>query len=130
MVLQIFCPQGPVWVKCPSLKRGIIQANNHQIFLKVNHVPKLYARYHDLSSSGSPDILFKSLLNYTKCQSQKRDIIQPNICQKLITLDTVSMANIMTLAQAVLQIFCSQGSLLAELYPSSAFGILYSKATM
>ena len=28
---QIFCSQGPLWVKCLNLKRGIIQSNVHRI---------------------------------------------------------------------------------------------------
>ena len=30
-VLQIFCSQGPLWVKCLSLNRGIIQPNFNRI---------------------------------------------------------------------------------------------------
>ena len=70
------------------------------------------------SSSGSPDILFIRLLYNAKCQSQKREIIQSNIYrivakvnQVIYTLDTICMPNTMTLAQAVLQIFCSEGPL-------------------
>ena len=37
-VLQIFCSQGPLWVKCLSLKRGIIQSNIDIISRKVNQV--------------------------------------------------------------------------------------------
>ena len=37
-VLQIFCWQAPLWVKCLSLKRGIIQSNIHRILRKVNQV--------------------------------------------------------------------------------------------
>ena len=58
------------------------------------------------------------LLNYTKCQRWKREIILPNIhrilpkvYQVIYTLDTIYEPNIMTLAQAVLQIFCSQSPL-------------------
>ena len=95
-VLQIFCSQGPLWI--------------------THHVSKLYAWYHDPSSSEFPDILFTRLLFHIKWQSQKREIIQSNIYrilpkvnQVIYTLDTFCMPNIMTLAQAVLQIFCSQG---------------------
>ena len=35
-VLQILCWQGPLWVKCLSLKRGIIQSNIHRILWKIN----------------------------------------------------------------------------------------------
>ena len=37
-VLQIFCSQGPLWVKCLSLKREIIQSNFDRILWKVNQV--------------------------------------------------------------------------------------------
>ena len=30
-VRQIFCSQGPLWVKCLSMKRGIIQSNFDRI---------------------------------------------------------------------------------------------------
>ena len=42
-VLQIFYPQGPLWVKCPSPKRGIIQSNFDRILCKVNQV--IYVMY-------------------------------------------------------------------------------------
>ena len=45
--------------------------------LQLGH--NLYVSYHDPSSSGSPVILFTRLCYNTKCQSRKRDIIQPNI---------------------------------------------------
>ena len=64
-VLQIFSSKGPLWVKCLSLKRGIIQSNFARIFRKVNQV--IYIMY-------------------------------PNC-----------VPDIMILAQAVLQVFCSQG---------------------
>ena len=74
--------------------------------------------YHDPSSSGSPDILLTRLLYYTKQRSWKRQIIQSNIYrilpkvnQVIYTLDTICEPNIMTLAQAVLELFCSQGSI-------------------
>ena len=37
-VLQIYYWQGPLWVKCLSRKRGIIQSNIHRILRKVNQV--------------------------------------------------------------------------------------------
>ena len=56
------------------------------------------------------------LLYCAKCQSWKRDIIQPNIDrtlpkvnQVIYTLVTICEPNIMILAQAYLQIFCRQG---------------------
>ena len=121
-VIQIFCSQGPLWVKCLRLKRGIIQSNFNRILWNVNqvinHVSKLYAWYHDPSSSDSPDILFIRLLFHTKRQSRKREIIQSNICrilpkvnQVIYKLDTICTPNTTTLAQAVLQIFCSHGPL-------------------
>ena len=42
-VLQILCWQGPLCVKCQSLKRGIIQSNIHRILRKVNQV--IYSMY-------------------------------------------------------------------------------------
>ena len=82
----------------------------------LHYVPKQYAWYRDPSSSSSPDILLTRLLHYTKRQSWNREIIQPNIYGILpkpnhiiYTLDTICMPDIMTIAQAVLQIFCWQG---------------------
>ena len=53
------------------------------------------------------------LLYYTKCQSRKREISQSNIYrilqivdQVIYTVDKICELNIMTLAQAILQIFC------------------------
>ena len=43
VVLQIFCWQGPLWVKCLSLKRGIITSNIHRFLWKVNQV--IYIMY-------------------------------------------------------------------------------------
>ena len=42
-VLQIFCSQGLLWVKCRSLKVGIIQSNFDRILWKVNQV--IYIMY-------------------------------------------------------------------------------------
>ena len=51
-------------------------------------------------------------------QNRKKEIIKSNIYrilpkvnQVIYTLDTICEPNIMTLAQAVLEIFCSQGSI-------------------
>ena len=84
----------------------------------LHHVSKLYVWYHDPNSSGSPDILFTRLLYYTKWLSRKREIIQSNIYrilpkvnQVIHTLGTICKPNVMTLAQAVLQVFCLQGPL-------------------
>ena len=108
------------FIKCLSLKRGIIQSNIDKMLRKVNQV--IYIMY----PNSTPDIMvldqtvlqvfvFTRLLYYTKCQSRKREIIQSNIYrilpkvnQVIYTLDTICMPNIMTLTQAVLQIFCSQ----------------------
>ena len=84
----------------------------------LHHVSKLYGFYQDPSSSASPDILITRLLYYKKCQSRKKQIIQTNIYRILLmvnqviyTLDTICEPSIMTLAQAVLQLFCSQSPL-------------------
>ena len=64
------------------------------------------------------DNLETMLLYYIKCQSWKREIIQPNMHRILpnlnhviYTLDTICLPNSMILGQVVLQIFCSQGRL-------------------
>ena len=61
---------------------------------------------------------FTILLYHTKCRSRKREIIQSNIYrmfpivnQVIYTLNATCVPNIMILAQAVLQIFCSQSSI-------------------
>ena len=97
-VLQIFCWQCPLWVKCLSQKRGIV----------LHHVLKLYDWCHNHSSSGSPDILLTRLLYYTKCWSRKREIIQwnihrilPYVNQVIYALDTICEPNII-LAQSIL----------------------------
>ena len=117
--LQIFCLQGPQWVTCLSPKRAIIQSKFDTILWKVNQV--IYIMY----PNCMPDIMilaqavlkiFSSpgalLLKTTK----KREIIEshinrilPKVKQAIYTLDTICMPNIMTPAQAALQIFCSQG---------------------
>ena len=108
---------GPLWVK-----KGNNSVKCSQNFMKsfsrhLHHVPKLTAWYHDPSSSGSPDILLTMLLNYTKCKSRKREIIQPNIYrilpnvnQVIYTIATVYMPNIIS-AQAVNLIICWQGAI-------------------
>ena len=71
-VLQIFCSKGPIWVKCLSLKRGIIWSKFDRTLWKINQVTYImYSNY---------------------------------------------MPNIMILAQAVLQIFCSQGCFSTQNY--------------
>ena len=122
-VLQILYWQGHLWAKCLSLKRGIIQSNSHRILPKVNQV--IYIKYLNcmidaiiLARSGSPGILLMRLLYYTKWQSQKKEIIlsniyriSPKVNQVIYILDTICEPNIMILAQAVVQIFCWQGSI-------------------
>ena len=121
-VLQVFCSQGPLWVKCLSLKREIIQSDFDRILWKVNQVT--YIMYPNcmpdimILAQAVPGIFFTRLLFYTKRQSRKREIIQsnihrilPKVNQVIYTLNTFCMPNIMTLAQAVLQLFCSQGPL-------------------
>ena len=122
-VLQIFCWQGPLWVQCLSQKRGLLQSNIHRTLWKVNHV--IYIMYLNcmidaITLAQVVLQLFCStrLFYYTKCQSQKREIIPPNIYrilptvgQDTYTLDTMCLPNFMILSQAVLQIFCWQGPL-------------------
>ena len=120
VVLQIFCSQGPLWVKCLSLKRGIIQSNFDRILWKVNQV--IYIMY----PNCMPDIMIlaQAVLQilcsqgplWVKCLSLKRGIIQSNLDRILWKVNQViyimypnCMPDIMILAQAVLQIFCSQG---------------------
>ena len=120
-VLQIFCSQGSLWVKWLSPKRGIIQSNFDRILWKVN--PVIYIMYPNcmpdiliLAQAVLQILMFTRLLYYINCQSRIREIIQSNIerilrkvNQIVYTLDTICEPNIMTLAQAVLEIFCSQG---------------------
>ena len=77
----------------------------------------LLIKYHDPSLSGSWDILFKSF-HWVIMRKTKREIIQswiyrilPKVNQVIYTLDTICDPNIMTLAQAVLEKFCSQASI-------------------
>ena len=86
-VLEIF------WLlfhtKQQSRKREIIQSNIHRMLTKVNQVIYTFDTFY------MPNIYR----------------ILPKVNQFIYTLDTICMQNIMTLAQAVLQIFCSQGPL-------------------
>ena len=98
----------------------------------LHHVPRQYAWYRDPSSSSSPDILLTRLLYYTKCQSWKREIIQPKIYgilpklnQVIYTLDTICRPKIMIIARAVLQVFCWQGPVLVK-FLSMKWGIIQS----
>ena len=71
-----------------------------------------------------PDFMIKRFSSYFvhktallhKTTKSEREIIQSNsyrilskVNQVIYTLDTICMSNIMTLAQAFLQVFCSQG---------------------
>ena len=60
-VIQIFCWQGSIGLQCVRRKREIIHPNIHRILRKVNQViytlDTMCAKYHDPSSSGSPDTL-------------------------------------------------------------------------
>ena len=122
-VLQIFCWQGSTCLQCISWKSGIIQSNIRRILWNVNQVICI------MYPNSIPDIMVLAqavlqkfhwqdcfnlprLLYFTKCQSQKREIIKPNIYrilpklnQVIYTLDTICESNIMILAQANLQIF-------------------------
>ena len=136
-VLEIFCSQGPLWVKCPSPKREIIGQTFDRILWKVNQV--IYIMY----PNCMPDImmlaqavlqLFCSQGCFTtqNDKSWKREIIQSNIYwilpkvnQVIYTLDTICEPNIMILAQPVLSIFCSQGPLWVKC-PSLKRGIIQS----
>ena len=125
-VLQIFCSQSPLWLKCPllkclSLKTGII-INIHRILRKADQVTCI------MCPNSMPDIMilaqavlrpfcWQDCFIIQKCQSRKREKIQPNVnwilpkvYQVIYTLDTICESNIMILAQAVLQIFCRQDS--------------------
>ena len=123
-VLQIFCSQGPLQVKCLSLKRGIIQSNFDRILWKVNQI--IYIMY----PNCMPDIMIPAArfsryfvhkvafpLKTTKSEKGDNSVkYLQNFATSLsghLHLGHILYAksNIMTLAQAVLQIFCSQGPL-------------------
>ena len=122
-VLQIFCWQGSIGLQCVSQKRGIIQSNVHSILCKVNQVICIMYR------NSVPDIMIQAqavlklfcwhnCFTVQKAKVRKREIIQPNIYrilskvnQVIYTLDTICEPYIMILAQAVLQLFCWQGSI-------------------
>ena len=109
--------QCPLWVKGISLKTDIILSNIRRILWKVDQV--IYIMYPNFK----PNIMILAqavyvtrMLYYTKCLSRTKDIIQPityrilpKVNQVIYTLDTSCILNIMILAQAVLQIFMSQG---------------------
>ena len=83
----------------------------------LHYASKQYAWYRDPSSSSSPDILLTRLLYYTKCQSRKRDIIQPYIYGILSKLKQV-------FAQSDQRLCCS----LPRQYNISSFYIRNFKA--
>ena len=57
-----------------------------QIFTEF-YVLKLYAWYHEPSSSGSPDILLTRLLYYTKCQSHPAgDVTRVSVMPRKVTV--------------------------------------------
>ena len=104
--LKIIEPSSKFYGICPKVDQVIYT-------LDTIYMPDI-----DPSSCCSPVNLFTRLLYYTKCQSRKREIIQPNIYRilpkynKIIcTLHTICMPNIMILAQGILQILCPQGPL-------------------
>ena len=86
--------------------------------IKISISNNLLIKYHDPSLSGSWDILFTSFHWTVIMRKTKREIIQSWIYRILLkanqviyTLDTICDPNIMNLAQAVLEIFCSQASI-------------------
>ena len=94
-----------------------------QNFTKVNQV------IYTLDTICDPNILTlaqalleifcsQASLGYDEKRKRKREIIEsliyiilPKVNQVIYTLDTIYDSNIMTLAQAVLEIFCSQASI-------------------
>ena len=84
-VLQIFCSQGPPWVRCCSLKREIIQSNIHRNLCKNNQV--IYIIYMYPICMTNIMILAQAVLkifysqgpSWVRCRSLKRGIIQSNI---------------------------------------------------
>ena len=116
------CPKDNQESRCQSLKRSIIQLNIYRNLSKVNQV------IYTLDAISVPNImvLAQAVLQIfcwqgsigLQCISQKREIIQPNIYRILpkvnkviYTLNTICVPNSMILAQAVLQLFCWQGSI-------------------
>ena len=121
-VLQIFCWQGSIGLQCISRKREIILPNTYKTLTKVNQI--IYTL--DTICVPNTMILAQAVLQIfcwqgsigLQCISRKREIILPNtyktlpkVNQVIYTLDTICVPNIMILAQAVLQIFCWQGSI-------------------
>ena len=118
---NICLPLKITWKQDASQKRGIIQWNIYGNLPKVNQV--IYTM--DTICVPNIMILAQALLQIfcwqgfigLQCISRKREIIQPNTdrtlpkIQVIYTLDTICEPNIMILVQAVLQIFCWQGSI-------------------
>ena len=121
VIIQIFSSQCPIWLKCLSLKRGIIQSNIHRILRKVNQVicimyPNCTPDIMILAQAVSRYFVDNIALQYKMPKSEKGHNsntyrILPKVNQVIYTLDITCMSNIMILDQAVLQIFCWQGSL-------------------
>ena len=122
-VRQILCWQGPLWVKCLSLKRGIIQSNIHRILQKVNQV--IYIMY--LNCTIDAIVLAQAVFQVFGWQDcftirnakvRKWRVIQsyiyrilPKVNQVIYTLNKICEPNIIIRAQAVLQLLCWQGSI-------------------
>ena len=104
-VLQILCWQGPLWVKCLSQKRGIIQSNIHIILRKVNQVINIIY----LNCIINAIVVAQAVLKIFCWQSEK-EIIQPNIYrilpkvnQVIYTLDTICEPSHEIMALSVLR---------------------------
>ena len=123
-VLQIFCWQGPLWVNFLSLKRGIIQSNIHRILWKVQIIYIMYPNCMPDTMILAQAVLqifcwqsYFTIQNAKVGKGRKVSQIFTEFYQKLIrsstpwAQSTVYMPNIMILAQAVIQIFCWQGSI-------------------
>ena len=120
-ILQLLCWQVPLWVKCLSLNRGIIQSNIHRMLRKVNQV--IHIMY--LNCMIDAIILAQSVLRifcWQDCFTIRNAKvgqgsfyrILPKVNQVIYTLDTICepiCESAMILAQAILRIFCWQGSI-------------------
>ena len=96
---------------CQSWKREIIQSNIYRILPKANCMP-----YIMILAQAVIQILWSQGPLWVECLILKRGIIQSNIHRIFRKVNQViyitypkCMPNIMILAQAVLQIFMSQG---------------------
>ena len=112
--LQLFCSQGPLWLKCLSLMRGIIQSNICRILPKLNQV--IYTL--DTNCMAKIMILAQAVIQilwsqgplWVKCASLKRGRILSNIHRILQKVNQViynlypnCMPNIMILSQEALR---------------------------